>query len=278
MCRWLAYSGPPVPLSTLLTRPNHSLIDQSRRARENVATTNGDGFGVGWYGEGSRPGTFHDTHPAWNNANLRHLAAHVRSPLFLAHVRAATGTPIQDTNCHPFVFEKWLFQHNGSVPDFRRLKRRILFDIEPQLFPYVQGSTDSEMLFFLALSFGLQTDAQLAMEQVVGHVESLRAEAGIQRPFTFRAVATDGERLFAVRYSSDSDSPTLYHSRHVHALRVLDGSYEQLPDGGIVVLSEPLDDLADHWEPVPENSFVTVQCGSATIEPFVPKLSRRPRV
>ena len=31
MCRWLAYSGPPVLMSTLLTRPDHSLIDQSRQ-------------------------------------------------------------------------------------------------------------------------------------------------------------------------------------------------------------------------------------------------------
>jgi len=65
MCRWLAYSGPPVQLSDLLSRPDHSLIDQSRHARQNVETTNGDGFGVGWYGEGVTPGVYRDTHPAW---------------------------------------------------------------------------------------------------------------------------------------------------------------------------------------------------------------------
>lgn len=270
MCRWLAYSGPSVPLSALLTRPDHSLIDQSRRARENVATTNGDGFGVGWYGEGRYPGTFRDTHPAWNNANLRHLGKHIRSPLFLAHIRAATGTAVQDTNCHPFAFENWLFQHNGSVPDFAKLKRQLLYDVEPPLFSHIEGSTDSELLFFLALTFGLQAEPKRAMERMISHVEGVCRGAGIQRPITFSAAVSDGEHLFAVRYSSDGNSPTLYHSRHVHALRVIDGSYETLPDGAVVVLSEPLDELAEHWEAVLESSFVTVERGETTTVPFAP--------
>ncbi|KJY25830.1 class II glutamine amidotransferase, partial [Streptomyces katrae] len=104
MCRWLAYSGSPLLLDAVLYRPEHSLINQSLRARLGVETTNGDGFGVGWYspdGDGT-PAVFRDTAPAWNNRNLRELAAHVRSPLFFAHVRASTGSAVQQTNCHPF--------------------------------------------------------------------------------------------------------------------------------------------------------------------------------
>ncbi len=74
-----------------------------------------------------------------------------------------------------------------------------------------------------------------------------------------------------MRYASGGDSPTLYHSRHIHALCVLDGSYEALPDGALVVLSEPLDDLTEHWEAIPESSFVTVEQGEVTIESFVPR-------
>jgi glutamine amidotransferase len=126
-------------------------------------------------------------------------------------------------------------------------------------------------LFYLALSFGLECDARAALERMVGRVECLRAEAGIARAFTFSAAATDGERVFAVRYSSDQNSPTLYHSRHMHALCALHDSYETLPDDAVVVLSEPLDDLTDHWDSVPESSFVTVDRGTVTIQPFVPK-------
>ena len=88
MCRWLAYSGSPVLLEDLLYKPKHSLIDQSLHSTMGAETTNGDGFGVGWYGDHETPGTFHSVEPAWNDRNLRDLAAHVRSGLVFAHIRA----------------------------------------------------------------------------------------------------------------------------------------------------------------------------------------------
>ncbi len=271
MCRWLAYSGPPLQLGALLTRPDHSLIDQSRHARQNVETTNGDGFGVGWFGLDSTPGLYRNTHPAWNDANFRHLAAHVRSGLFLSHVRAATGTPVQETNCHPFSHDNWLFQHNGSIPDFHRLKRRLQFDVDPALFPSIAGTTDSETLFYLALSFGLQDDPPAALARTMGHVEKARAEAGIDRPVTFSACVTDGRRLWSVRYSSDAQSRTQYHSRHIRALRDVDGSYDPLPEGAVIVVSEPLDELSEHWEPVPEAALLLVENGEVDMRPFKPQ-------
>src|SRR6476469_6201911 len=101
MCRWLAYSGSPILLDDLLYKPAHSLIDQSLHSKLGVETTNGDGFGVGWYTD-RNPGIFHGVGPAWNNRNLHNLAAHIRAPIFLAHIRASTGTPVQESNCHPF--------------------------------------------------------------------------------------------------------------------------------------------------------------------------------
>jgi predicted glutamine amidotransferase len=271
MCRWLAYSGPSIALSTLLTRPKHSLIDQSRHATQNVETTNGDGFGVGWYGEGVTPGVYRSTHPAWNDTNFRHLTDHIRSGLFLSHVRAATGTPVQSTNCHPFSYENWLFQHNGSVPEFSRLKRQLLFDIDPKLFPCIEGSSDSEILFFLALTFGLRDDPLEALARTTGHVETARTQAGIKQPFFFSACTSDGERLWAVRYSSDNESRTEYHSRHIRALHEIDGTYALLPEGAVIVLSKPLDELSEHWETVPESSTWHVENGQVTINPFSPR-------
>ena len=102
MCRWLAYSGSPITLETVLFEPEHSLIDQSLHSRMGAETTNGDGFGVGWYGDDQRPGIYRSTYPAWNDQNLRELAAQIKSGHFLAHIRASSGTAIQQTNCHPF--------------------------------------------------------------------------------------------------------------------------------------------------------------------------------
>ena len=270
MCRWLAYSGPAINLSKLLTRPSHSLIDQSRNARENVETTNGDGFGVGWYGDGSTAGLYHSTRPAWNDTNLRSVAGHIRSPLFFAHVRAASGTPVQETNCHPFHYDGWLFMHNGSIPEFGRIKRKLMMKISPELFPAVKGSTDSEVIFYLALTFGLRDDAPTALEETVDYLERVRQKEKIEQPLRFTAAVSDGQRLIAVRYSTHGQSRTLYHSRHIHALRELDGGYDELPDGATVVVSEPLDNLAEHWAVVPESTLLIVERGLVVTSVFEP--------
>src|SRR4029450_5930342 len=101
MCRWLAYSGSPILLEELLYKPAHSLIDQSMHSRLGATTTNGDGVGVGWDTGERDPGVSGAVGPAWSDRNLRELAGHVASPLFLAHIRASTGTAVQQTNCHP---------------------------------------------------------------------------------------------------------------------------------------------------------------------------------
>lgn len=270
MCRWLAYSGPPILLSSILIKPNHSLIDQSIRARENGDPTNGDGFGLGWYGKDAYPGLYHSTHPAWNDVNLAHLSRHIQSGMFMAHVRSATGTPVQESNCHPFGYEEWLFQHNGTVPEFQTIKRQLLFEVDEKLFPFISGSTDSEILFFLALFYGLKTDPKKAFERVLGFVESFRKRLAIIEPLTFSISASNGSSLYAVRYSSDNSSPTLYHSRHLHALRDIKGFYDLLPNHAAIVLSEPLDNLASHWQKVEESSFLDIKDDKTVITKFTP--------
>ena len=94
MCRWLAYSGAPIFLEEVLFKTDHSLIDQSLRAADAINTTNGDGFGLGWYGRRDVPGVYKDIRPAWNDNNLQALAAQIESPMFLAHVRATTLTAL----------------------------------------------------------------------------------------------------------------------------------------------------------------------------------------
>src|SRR5262245_28444143 len=136
MCRWLAYSGNPVPLETVLFQAKHSLIDQSLHARLGSTTTNGDGFGLGWYGPPpDLPYRYRCVHPAWNYRNLREAARAIKAPLFLAHVRAATDTPVQESNCHPFRHGRWLFVHNGLIRDYHQVRRDLLLAVDPALFP-----------------------------------------------------------------------------------------------------------------------------------------------
>lgn len=274
MCRWLAYSGSPILLEELLYKPEHSLIDQSRHARMGVETTNGDGFGVGWYGaETGAPAVYHSIEPAWNDRNLREVASHVRSPLFLSHIRASTGTAVQQTNCHPFRHKNWLWVHNGLVRDFHLIKRDLALAVDESLYADMEGSTDSEMLFYLALTFGLEGDPPTAVERMVGLVEEVGHRNGTEHPIQMTLGMTDGESIWAFRYSSERKSRTLFYSTDVRTVRILHPERERLQevsDESRIVVSEPLGDLPGAWNEVPESSYGIVQEGEDELRRFQP--------
>ena len=152
MCRWLAYSGRPIYLDAALFEPEYSLIEQSLHARMTRSTTNGDGFGIGWYGGRERPGLFRDILPAWNDDNLLSVSEQIRSGLFFAHVRASTGTQTSRANCHPFRYGRWLFMHNGAIGGYDQVRHRLDLLIDPALYPGRAGTTDSETLTSISCS------------------------------------------------------------------------------------------------------------------------------
>lgn len=274
MCRWLAYSGSPILLEELLYKPEHSLIDQSLHARLGVDTTNGDGFGVGWYGPDTEtPAVFHSIEPAWNGRNLLEVAGHVQSPLFLAHIRASTGTAVQQTNCHPFRQGRWLWVHNGLVRDFHRVKRELALAVGESLYPQMEGSTDSEMLFYLALTFGLEENPPAAVERMVGHVEEVGHRHGTEHPIQMTIGTTDGSSVWAFRYSSEGKSRSLYYSADMRSVREM---YPERPrlqeasDETRIIVSEPLVDLPGAWNEVRESSYGVVRDGEDELHEFRP--------
>lgn len=273
MCRWLAYSGAPVLLEELLYAPTHSLIDQSLHAKMGVETTNGDGFGIGWYTGGSQPGIFHGVGPAWNNQNLRNITQHLNAPIVLAHIRATTGTAVQETNCHPFRFGNWLWMHNGAIADFLKLKRDLVFSISPELYPHIEGSTDSETMFFLALTFGLRDDPVGAVERMVGFVESVAQAHGVENVMQMTVAASDGVNVYSFRYSTAHQSRSLFYSADVPSLRALypdNSTLQQLSDEARLIVSEPLGDLPGVWNRVPESTYGIIQEGDDVMAPFKP--------
>ena len=273
MCRWLAYSGSPVSIEDLLYRPEHSLIDQSLHSRLGAETTNGDGFGIGWYGDADTPGVYRSIEPAWNDRNLRELAAHIRSPLVFAHIRAAIGSPVQETNCHPFRYGKWLFMHNGFIADFDKVKRDLVLAVDPSLFPSIDGSADTEVFFYLALTFGLEDDPPAAVAAAVGLIEEVGRKHGAEYPIQMTVATTNGEKLWGFRYSSQHDSRSLFFSTDVPTLQALHPEVEilaELSEESRLVVSEPLGDLPGAWNEVPESSYGIVQEGPDELHPFEP--------
>lgn len=276
MCRWLAYRGAPLRTSELILHPQHSIIAQSLDSPLGAEPVNGDGFGFGWYPAGDhdpRPGVFHSVEPAWHDRNLRELTRAVTSPVFFCHVRAAAGPPIQQTNCHPFRYENWLFMHNGTISDFGRVKRDLVLSVDEALYPHIQGTTDSEVLFHLALTLGLRDDPVDAMRQAIGQVETVGRAHGVTFPWQGTVAVTDGRTIWAFRYSSQGRSRSLFHSVDVATLRELYPDVERLQlfsDDAHVVVSEPFNDLPGTFVEVPESTVAVLDASGYHHQEFSP--------
>jgi predicted glutamine amidotransferase len=264
MCRWMAWLGQDVLIDELLFKTQHGIVDQSLHSRLGAETTNGDGFGLGWYGTGEGPGVYRSVAPAWSDANLRELAGHIESPLFLAHVRAAIGSPVQQTNCHPFRHGRWLFVHNGFIADLQQVRRGLMLGIDPGLFADVQGSTDTEVVFQLALTFGLEEDPIGVLERTVGFIEATGARQGYRGMVQGTFGVSDGTQLWAVRYASEGPARSLFASADADSLRRLhpeNPRIQRLTDGDRLIVSEPFSDLPGVWHEIPAGTAVTVRPG-----------------
>jgi glutamine amidotransferase len=251
MCRWIAYRGETIALENYVTEPAHSLVAQSMNALESTAATNGDGFGLGWYGKHPEPGLYRELRPAWADENLRYLCRHLRSHLFFAHARAATGTAVMRPNCHPFACGAWLFMHNGFVGGWTRFRRRIEALIPDHLYPSRIGTTDSEAIFLAILGQGL-VGAEIGVDPVAATARTIRAMVEIMggseegAPLRFTAALANGRDLYAFRYAANDRSNSLYMQTQGRA---------------VVIVSEPLDREQSNWTPVPENSVIIAREG-----------------
>jgi glutamine amidotransferase len=261
MCRWIAYRGETIALEHYVTEPEHSLISQSIHALESTAGMNGDGFGLGWYGEHPEPGLYREVRPAWSDENLRYLCRHIRSHLFFAHVRAATGTPITRPNCHPFACAGWLFMHNGFIGNWNRVRRRVEGMIPDALYPTRIGTTDSEAVFLAIIGAVKNQTPVDATAAILEQIAVLMNEGDNRDSVRFTAALSNGRELYAFRYAQNDRPNTLYYR----------GSQDS-----VVVVSEPLDQNRSHWTEVPPNSVLIAQSGRPPfVKPFMRELQRK---
>jgi len=256
MCRWIAYRGETIALEHYVTAPSHSLIAQSIQALESTASTNGDGFGLGWYGEHPEPGLYREVRPAWSDENLRYLCRHIHSHLFFAHVRASTGTPVTRPNCHPFACGRWMFMHNGVIGDWARVRRRIEAMIPDEFYGSRVGTTDSEAVFLALMGAGLDRDPIAAAARIMTRLTEIVNEK--HEALRFTAALADGRNLYAFRYSANDKANTLYYC---------------VSGGDVVIVSEPLDMDRDRWKAVPPGHMVVARDGQPVeVAPFLSEL------
>jgi glutamine amidotransferase len=256
MCRWIAYRGDTIALEHYVTEPAHSLISQSLHALQSTTSTNGDGFGLGWYGEHPEPGIYRELRPAWSDENLRYLCRHIRSHLFFGHVRASTGTAVMRQNCHPFACGRWMFMHNGFIGNWNGLRRHVEALIPDELYPLRSGTTDSEAIFLAMMGQGLDADPIAATARTFSTLSQLVSRNGATDKLRITAALANGRDLYAFRYSVNDSANSLYYR---------DSRF------GAVVVSEPLDDNPAEWNEVPAN-HVVIACAERPVEivPFLP--------
>ncbi|KAL3232412.1 putative glutamine amidotransferase DUG3 [Nakaseomyces bracarensis] len=305
MCRFLIFKGKePIRLSHLLTRPAHSIINQSFDSRlrlDRRRPINGDGFGVAYYPldkelEEDGPCLFKAITPAWNNQNLETLAEKTKSSLVFAHVRASTYGVLSETNCHPFTYHNLCFMHNGGISNFKRIKRRLLNHIADEYLNFLQGGTDSECAFALFLdtldkmghdptkldgNFGheaLRSAMLRTIEYIKDWTKDVMAHGGPeldQEPSLLNFAVTDGSSVVVSRYitSSTDEAASLHFSCGSRFIETSPGEYrmERLDRNQdvIMVASEPLTFERGDWTAVPTNSILTIRKQTILLHPVM---------
>jgi predicted glutamine amidotransferase len=164
--------------------------------------------------------------------------------------------------------------HNGYLNEYATVKRDLVFAIDPSLFPLIRGQADTEVLFYLALTFGLEEDPPTAVERAIGFVEAVAERHGVPFPFQGTIATTDGENIWAFRYSSEGKSRSLFYTTHVPTLRKMYPErdlFQDLSENARMIVSEPLGDVAGVWNEVPESSYGIVGPERAELRPFRPK-------
>jgi glutamine amidotransferase len=302
MCRFMAYHGPPIQLDELLYRPDHSLINQSVHARERAEPLNGDGWGVGWYDRSlsPEPGVYREVRPAWNDENMRRLSPLVETPLYFAHVRAASpGLAVNQLNCHPFPGgqhtledsrhrdpieegrQELLFMHNGVLGAYEDVVRRLETDLDQETYLGIRGTTDSEHAFALVqeklgadICDPTVDDLAQAVRDTVEYLDQLKHDVGRgDETTTANFCLTDGKSVVATRYASPADATAQSLYVGEAGSFVADGEFcgTPTPEGedATIIASEPLFEDDRVWRAVPRDHLVTVAPdGETTVEPL----------
>lgn len=248
MCRHLAYLGPPVALSSLLSEPPHALLRQSWAPRDmrGGGTINADGFGIGWYPQTAPGGTvaplrYRRATPMWSDPDLPGLTAGIAAPAMLAAVRSATtGMPVNEMACAPFSANGWLFSHNGVVAGWPASMTKLAAALPITDLLTLDAPTDSALLWAL-VRHRLRT-GEPPQHAVAGAVTDVLAVAPESR---INLLLTDGSRIYAT---------TVGHALSLHHT-----------PGRLIVASEPFDD-DPAWLSLPDRRLVAADRSTYSVE------------
>lgn len=202
MCRLFGFR------SVIQSQVHRSLVSADN-ALWNLSEQHPDGWGVAYYVEGT-PHLTRSASTALSDRVFQRVSGVVASETVVAHVRKATQGNLSVLNCHPFQHGRWVFAHNGDVPNFPRFRERLLAEVSPRLRRYILGDTDSEVIFFLVLTQLLRygalssefrlSDVVSSVTNALGQVRTLcDADLPSGQRSLLTCILTDGASMVGVQ-------------------------------------------------------------------------------
>jgi predicted glutamine amidotransferase len=175
MCRLLGYiSNAPITLNAAVGEDFERFVDLSSK--------HSDGWGLAQLvrqPDGLQ--VYRLPESARQSSVLGELARTQQSDAGILHLRWATpGLPIQTANTHPFHRGEYAFMHNGAISN------EIDSLVVPELRPLLEGNTDSEKYFLVALAhvnvLGPLSGMIRAVEQIGGSCDYTSLNAMLLTP------------------------------------------------------------------------------------------------
>jgi len=257
MCRMIGcFSQSPVDLNYPLLDAPYALIRQSKQDR--AGKTHRDGWGIACWNGDFAPLVQKNFEPAFDDVVFGEKSSHLRAPVWIAHVRAASSGNVRLENTHPFHYGSWAWAHNGTIIKPLDLLSEIIMDnVAPDFRELRRGSTDSELCFLLFLTeLFRRSDGDFANPPMEIITSSMRAVVNFlytittplkQNPPTMNFMTSNGKILVATRWGKSLWS--LQSTRKNES----DGN---MNSSAVYVASEPFDD--DDWTEAPDHSLVTI--------------------
>ncbi len=195
----------------------------------------------------------------------------MKTDVLIGHVRQPTVGNLRTENTHPFRYRQWLFAQTGTLEGFEQVRERLL-DAQPAfLRPNVRGDTDSELFFYLFLSYlhdeghlnGLQVPLLTiheALRSALKLVDGVCKDAGVN-PSSGDILLTNGEHLVGVHRSGKMATLHVADPEDIDALLNPDpGSSDRVRNLAQVqctVIASEMPELAPGWQRAQPDSFIS---------------------
>ena len=254
MCRLYAFhANEPTKVECPLIYAQNALMMQS--AEDESGHSHTHGWGIATY-KNDIPQVERQAWAAYKGECFEKAATKIYSTTVIAHVRRATmGAPAR-RNTHPFTFDRWTFAHNGTVPGFKKIRSKMIEEIDENFRSKITGETDSEHVFYFFLTLNQRFPQRTVIENLT---ETIRKTCQWSKECVpdglmgLNIILSDGKGIYGSRIGR-----TLFYAQHkgVYNCEICGFPHiHHVPSidyNAIDIASEPI--TKDDWIEIPDRT------------------------